>query len=191
MKKVAGRDLEVDVVDRDDVAVGLAGPDDLDVGLSCRRQASSPGCRGRARARRRRSRTARAGDDVAVEAAGEQHEALLAGGGQRPRPRPGALLGELEREHRAETAHLRPAGAIRSSRSRTTSPISTARGRTPGQRRRAIAFAAAQAAGLPPNVPPSPPGAGASISSARPVTDASGRPPPSDLPATSRSGSTP
>ncbi len=53
------------------------------------------------------------------------------------------------------------------------------------------ATAAAQATGLPPNVPPSPPGSTASITSARPVTAASGIPPPIDLPETSRSGSTP
>ncbi len=53
------------------------------------------------------------------------------------------------------------------------------------------ASAAAQATGLPPNVPPRPPGAGASISSARPTTAASGSPPPSDLARRTRSGSTP
>jgi hypothetical protein len=50
------------------------------------------------------------------------------------------------------------------------------------------ATAAAQATGLPPNVPPSPPGSTASMIDAGPVTAASGRPPPSDLPETSRSG---
>ena len=49
-------------------------------------------------------------------------------------------------------------------------------------------FAAAQETGLPPKVPPSPPGSTASMISAGPVTAASGRPPPSDLPLTRRSG---
>ena len=52
-------------------------------------------------------------------------------------------------------------------------------------------MAAAQATGFPPNVPPRPPASGASMTSARPVTAASGSPPPSDFPETSRSGSTP
>ena len=51
--------------------------------------------------------------------------------------------------------------------------------------------AAAQARGLPPNVPPRPPGPTESTTSLRPVTAASGSPPPSDLPETRRSGSTP
>ncbi len=49
-------------------------------------------------------------------------------------------------------------------------------------------LAAAHETGLPPNVPPSPPGSTASMISAGPVTAASGSPPPSDLPDTSRSG---
>ena len=51
--------------------------------------------------------------------------------------------------------------------------------------------AAAQETGLPANVPPSPPMCGASMTSARPVTAASGRPPPSVLPDAMRSGFTP
>src|ERR1043166_7359285 len=48
----------------------------------------------------------------------------------------------------------------------------------------------AQARGFPPNVPPRPPTAAASITSARPVTAASGKPPPSDFAEVMRSGST-
>ena len=53
------------------------------------------------------------------------------------------------------------------------------------------ASAAAQATGLPTNVPPSPPGCALSMISARPVTALIGRPPPSDLAVTTRSGSSP
>ena len=50
------------------------------------------------------------------------------------------------------------------------------------------AIAAAHATGLPPNVPPSPPGCAASMISARPVTAASGRPPAMPLAESTRSG---
>ena len=129
-------------------------------------------------------------DDVPVEAAGEQDEALLARRGEYGAGAVGALLGELEREHRAEPADVGALGRDpleprAHGLADLAGPRQEARGAASS-----VALAAAQAAGLPPKVPPSPPGAGASISSARPVTEASGSPPPSDLPATSRSGST-
>ena len=53
------------------------------------------------------------------------------------------------------------------------------------------AIAAAQETGLPPNVPPRPPGCDASMISARPVTAASGMPPAMPLADNSRSGTSP
>ena len=50
---------------------------------------------------------------------------------------------------------------------------------------------AAQESGFPAKVPPSPPGAGASMISARPVTAARGKPPPRDFAVTRISGSIP
>ena len=79
-----------------------------------------------------------------------------------------------------------------SSRVRIVRPSSSARSRKPGAATvSSTTAAAAQATGLPPNVPPRPPTPTASMISGRPVTAASGSPPPSDFPDTSRSGSTP
>ena len=84
-------------------------------------------------------------------------------------------LDELEREHRAEPAHLADdrRAAPRSRRAACAAAARSAR-RARGSRARtsssSTASAAAQQTGLPPNVPPRPPGCTASISSARPVT---------------------
>ncbi len=67
------------------------------------------------------------------------------------------------------------------------SPSCSARGRS-SPSTSSTTIAAAHDTGLPVNVPPSPPGGTLSITSARPVTAASGSPPPSVLPLTSRSG---
>ncbi len=86
------------------------------------------------------------------------------------------------------TLSTRDAISSRRVRSRRPSSSERARNSSPATSSR-TAIPAAQATGFPPNVPPSPPASGASMTSARPVTAASGRPPPSDLPETSRSGS--
>ena len=52
-EELAAPDLQVDAVDRGDVAVALAQPGDADVDLSLRRQATPRAARGRARAPRR------------------------------------------------------------------------------------------------------------------------------------------
>ena len=73
-----------------------------------------------------------------------------------------------------------------------SSPISRARAGRSCVRISSIApSAAAQATGLPPYVPPRPPTCTASISSARPVTAASGQPPAMPLAVVTRSGTTP
>src|SRR4051794_36622782 len=51
-------------------------------------------------------------DDVPVQTAGEQDEPLLARGGRDCARCVAALLAQLEREHRAESAHLADDGAV-------------------------------------------------------------------------------
>ena len=81
--------------------------------------------------------------------------------------------------------------ASSSSRPRTSRPISSARSRNDGAASASsTAPAAAHETGFPLKVPPRPPGSTESISSAFPVTAASGSPPPRVFPETSRSGST-
>ena len=78
------------------------------------------------------------------------------------------------------------------SRAAIVAPIARARpARSPVRIRSIAASAAAQEIGLPPNVPPSPPATGASMISARPVSAASGRPPPSAFAVVTRSGTIP
>ena len=71
----------------------------------------------------------------------------------------GAELGQLEREHRAEAAHVGARRRDPLEAGADVSPISSARGSSPGSTSR-TAFAAAHAAGFPPKVPPSPPSGG-------------------------------
>ena len=85
-----------------------------------------------------------------------------------PRPRASPMNGKRRARPRSARAPPRRSPAARS-QSRSARSISMA------------ASAAAQATGLPPKVPPSPPGCAASISSARPITAESGRPPASDF----------
>ena len=118
-------------------------------------------------------------DDVAVQAAAEQQQALLAGRGDRAgdelgRRRLGlAVAHDLEREHRAEAAHL--ADRV-DARRHVLQRGAHARAERLGRRARmpgtasSTTLAAAQETGLPPNVPPSPPGSTASMIAAGPVT---------------------
>src|SRR5262249_33811955 len=79
-----------------------------------------------------------------------------------------------------------------SSRPRSVTPSSRAPARNPGSVTTSrTASAAAHESGLPPNVPPSPPGGTASMTSAPPGTPAGGRPPPIDFPKTVMAGSGP
>ena len=135
-------------------------------------------------------------DHVAVDAAGQEQQAALEGRiDDRLRP-VGRLLrrartrasarGRAPRRSR-DAARRSPRAARAAARPSRAAPARNSGSRTASS----TATAAAHESGLPPNVPPSPPGGTASISSARPVTAASGSPPPIDLPETSRSGSTP
>ena len=105
-------------------------------------------------------------DDVAVEPAREQHEPALARSGRRPPSRRSGVWvrDELEREHRRRgraprrLCELRP--AMSSSRVRRRPPSSSARA---SEARRvgsssSTAIAPRRHSGLPPNVPPRPPG---------------------------------
>src|SRR6266516_3307453 len=99
------------------------------------------------------------------------------------------------RERRQEADHVAVQAAREDDQpllARGSLAIWSARSRKPGaDSSSSTASAAAHATGLPPNVPPSPPGCTASVSSGRPVTAASGSPPPSVFPDTIRSGSMP
>ena len=149
-----------------------------------------PACRGLVRGRLVDGDRGQQPDDVAGQAAGQQQQALVAGGGDGGGSLSGAgvscfvidgsiaIIGP-----RPRTSRCRPLAASASRRSRIVAPsVSARRGYSGVATVSSTAIAAAQATGLPPNVPPRPPGATASISSARPVTAASGSPPPSDLP---------
>ena len=131
-------------------------------------------------------------DDVAVQAAAEQQQALLAGRGDRGRRRRSGAGVLDSRSRTISSASIGPSPrtspiastrvAMSSSAARSRAPERLAlRAASPGTAS-STTLAAAQETGLPPNVPPSPPGSTASMISAGPVTPASGRPPPSDLP---------
>ena len=130
-------------------------------------------------------------DHVAVEAAREQEETALESGGDHLLRQIRALLAGTEGEHRTQARAPPRSSSAHAWRSRRARRAVRPRARRSATRNAGPATgssttaAAAQATGLPPNVPPRPPGPGASISSARPVTAASGRPPPSDFPETS------
>ncbi len=106
----------------------------------------------------------------------------------------GVVVRRVETDHQAAAADLLDERPLR----RPARGAPTAGGRRPWRRcrrartRRAasVAFAAAQATGLPPNVEPWPPGS-QSISSARATMPARGRPLARPLPTQRMSGSTP
>ena len=195
-EELAPGDLEVDPVHGDHVAVALAEPGDAHIGVRLRRQGSPPGSRARARARRRRtlsggsSRSTFPSSPQASRSSPRSNAAATT-----PAPAPGSA-----RAARAP-ASARARGPLRSRRAgrraRRAVPAASGRARPRGcgtsrsadrvehdRRRGARDRVAAESAAEPAR-------AGASMISARPVTAASGSPPPSDLPETSRSGSTP
>ena len=213
VKNSPARDLEVDAVDGDDVAVTPCGADQPDVGrcdgsdVSWRSalastSASSSSVEPAVEILVGRDERDEDADDVAVQAAREKDQAALARGRRRRASRASAPApssrgrDELEREHRAEPAHLadRRPRARRSPRA-APQPRAELRPRAPEVRGRDLVEHGEPLprtrAGCRRTCRRDRRGAAASITSARPVTAASGRPPPSDFPETSRSGSTP
>ncbi len=200
VKNSPAGDLEVDRVDGDDVAVALAsGP--------------GAGCRGRFRRRRQATPPASAKPSSSSSSLDRQrrqqpdHVAVRcrtrAGAGPVRTPRRrwrfaavGRALHELEGEHRAEAAHLAdlrvPRGElVESCAYRRAERRRLGEERRDRRPRRARRPRPRTRAGCRRTCRRGPPARTASISSARPVTAASGSPPPIDFPETSRSGSTP
>ena len=110
-EELAVRDVQVDVVDRDDVAVGLARAFDARPHANAALEDVEAALELVVRDAERHEDA----DHVAVDPAREEQQALLARLAGDARRLVAALLGQLERDHRAEAAHLR-ARAVRSPR---------------------------------------------------------------------------
>ncbi len=107
----------------------------------------------------------------------------------------GAGLDQLDGEHRADPAHVADDGVLglqfqQRGLEHALDALGLARGRPPRSCSN-TAMAAAQAIGLPPKVPPRPPGRAESMISARPVTPASGSPPAMPFALSTMSGTSP
>ena len=99
-------DLQVDAVDRGHVSVALAQPGHANVDLSLRRQRTVRGGEAAVELRVRDGQRGQQPEHVAVETAREQEQAPLEGRGGHGLGEVWALVAQLEREHRAEAAHL-------------------------------------------------------------------------------------